>query len=319
MSKSVTAVAVLILVEKHRLRLDDPVEQHLPEFRGISVLEARAGEQPALRRPVRPPTVRDFLTHTSGVPHEIPAEVQARFSRPKSLAELVPIIANAPLLFDPGTDYRYSDMGYVVLGRLVEVASGQPFEEFVRRRIFSPLGMKDSFFVPPPDRRDRIASAYEIKDGRLEKASYYDISQMAWLTFPWPSFSMFSTACDLFAFYQMVLNGGSFGGKRILSRKTVKLMTSVQAERTKTRLSGTAYGFGWFVSREPQRALWPQTPGSYGHCGLLNTCAWVDPEWELIRVFLMQRVPEGPEVVLVNEERDIFMQTAQAAIIMAPN
>ena len=156
MAKPVTAVGIMLLQEDGRLALDDPVEKHLPEFRGISVSERREGEEErALKQPSRPITIRDLMTHTSGmlfelVPPDGDWKTWVQEWRKWTLAEYVTLCAQQPLQFDPGTKFQYSDEGFHSLGRIIEVASEQPYEKFIADRIFEPLGMKDSFFFPPP-------------------------------------------------------------------------------------------------------------------------------------------------------------------------
>ncbi len=173
MTKPVTAVGIMILLDKGRLALDDPVEKHLPEFKGISVSERREGkEEHELRPPSRAITLYDLLTHTSGVvPGRIPLgqrgpghESLLEFT----LAESVAYVAQFPLVSQPGTQYAYNNWGFSILGRIIEVVSGQPYEQFVEETILKPLGMVDSFFFVPSDRRERIATVCTLDDGELK-------------------------------------------------------------------------------------------------------------------------------------------------------
>ncbi|MFN2458550.1 MAG: serine hydrolase domain-containing protein, partial [Chitinophagaceae bacterium] len=259
-------------------------------------------------------TIKHLLSHTSGLPEEIPADVRKQFTKPvKSLADFVAMAAKVPLLFYPGTEYNYSDLGYYVLGRLIEVASGMSYEKFVSERLFKPLNMLDSYvLLPDSAKKYRIATAYEVKESKLQLSPYYDHSYMSWLTFPRPSWSMFSTASDLLSFYQMLLQGGNYRGKRILSAKSVTLMTSAQVKNILNR-PGFGYGLGVNISLAPTDTTSAVSFGSYGHGGLLGTRGWVDPEWNMIRIFLIQRLPTSPAEAFIGQERDVFMKLARSA------
>lgn len=327
MTKSVTAVGIMILLEEGRLNLSDPVEKHVPEFRGIAVTESRQGETARTKQPWRAPTIRDLLTHTSGVVNDtvdLPEALRERMRGTKSLAESVAVFAQQPLEFEPGAKFLYSDLGYATLGRIIEVVSDQPYEKFLKERIFEPLGMKDGSLLPPLEKLDRVASTYALKEGKLVKSEYYDISNLKdRLKIPRPSSSMFSTASDMFSFYQMMLNGGTHNGRRILSRASVEVMTHVHTgelvdtrRQTGTSVAGDKanYGLGWIVARDPGQTLRLTSIGSYGHGGLLGTHGWVDPKKDFVRVFLIQRAwfPAGS---VRWQERDVFMAMAAAAIV----
>lgn len=324
MTKSVTAVGIMILLEEGRLNLSDPVEKHVPEFRGIAVTESRQGETARTKQPWRAPTIRDLLTHTAGVVNDLPEALRERMRGTKSLADSVAVFAQQPLEFEPGAKFFYSDLGYATLGRIIEVVSDQPYEKFLKETIFEPLGMKDSSLLPPLEKLDRVASTYTLKEGKLVKSDYYDISNLKdRLKIPRPSSSMFSTASDMFSFYKMMLNGGRHNGRRILSRASVEVMTQVHTgelvdtrRQTGTSVAGEKanYGLGWIVARDPGQTLRLTSIGSYGHGGLLGTHGWVDPKKDLVRVFLIQRAwfPAGS---VRWQECDVFMAMAAAAIV----
>ena len=209
MTKSVTAVAIMILLEEGRLTLSDPVEKHLPEFRDQMMIDSRDGDRAlTLKKPSRPITIRDLLTHTSGMG----AEPKVGNRAMRTLAEMVSIYAR-PLEFEPGTKWLYSDPGFATLGRIVEVVADQPYEKFLEDRIFHRLGMNDSFFSPPPEKRGRIASMYRLEDGNLRKVDAELYPQGA--KFSGPGFGMHSTASDMAAFYQMMVNGGRSEERRV--------------------------------------------------------------------------------------------------------
>lgn len=328
MTKPVTAVGVMTLIEEGRLGLLDPVEKHLPEFRGISVVECREGrEGNVLRAPSRAITIYDLLTHTSGMLNELSPEdgdwrKWALAWRKWTLADEVAIFPQQPLEFDPGTKFQYSDAGFHTLGRIIEVVSEQPYENFIAETIFEPLGMKDSSFFLPPAKLGRIASPYSLVGGKLKKAEhrlFYREDRKN----PGPSWGMLATASDLLSFHQMMLNGGRHNGTRIVSRASVEAMTKAQTgdlEDLRWQAAGREpviadCGLGWVVARRPRSVLrmWlPASIGSYGHGGVSGTWGWVDPKKDLIGIFLIQLFP-GDDLPFRNpEELNAFMATAAA-------
>lgn len=315
MTKSFTAVAVMTLVDAGKLNLRDPVAKYIPEFAAIQLAEM-SDSGPKLRAPLRPPTIYDLLTHTSGLPNEPPRELAPPLFASKTLTEAAARVAPVSLKDDPGAAFSYSDLGYIVLGGVIEAASGTGFEQYLKQTILGPLGMKDSFLVFREDKVSRIASTYRLVDGKLQKSEYYDISRLTKLALARPSSSLFSTAADLLAFYQMMLNGGTYGGVRILSPAAVRLMTAahVAVGEMPTVYAGADYGLGWVVKTHPKSRHMYEAPGSYGHGGLLGTAAWVDPERQLIRIFLVSRAPNSPADT-VFDERQAFMTMAAAAVL----
>jgi CubicO group peptidase (beta-lactamase class C family) len=314
MTKPITAVGIMMLMEEGRLALSDPVQKHLPEFRGMWMLESREGDRAhTLRRPPRPITIRDLLTHTAGVTApEAGRDILVTFDR--TLAEAVTLYSQAPLEFEPGTKWAYSNAGIAVLGRIIEVVSGQPYERFIDGRILKPLGMKDSFFFPPAGKIDRIAMVYQIENGKLRRAGpeTYGGAPEAYrkgAKYPCPECGMFSTAADLQAFYQMMLNGGAYNGRRLLSRPTVELMTTVHTGSLRAGHSpGMGYGLAWAIVREPLGALELLSVGTYGHGGAFGTQGWVDPKLDMIRILMIGRTGDG------SEERNALFTIAGSAI-----
>ncbi len=314
MTKPVTAAGIMLLMEEGRLALSDPVEKYLPEFRGMWVLESREGHRRTLRRPSRSITIRDLLTHTSGVttPEAIRG-ILATFDR--TLAEAVALYSQSPLEFEPGTKWSYSNAGIATLGRIIEVVSDQPYERFIDERILKPLGMKDSFFFPPADKLDRIAMVYKFEDGKLRRAGSETLggapdNYRKGAKYPCPECGMFSTAADLQAFYQMMLNGGTYNGRRLLSRQTVELMTAVHTGDLPAGHSpGMGYGLAWAVVRDPLGALELLSVGTYGHGGAFGTQGWVDPKLDMVRVLLIGRSTSG------NDERNAFFTLAGSAVV----
>src|SRR5438132_10006115 len=161
MTKPVTATGIMLLMEEGKLSLGDPVEKHLPEFRGMWVIESQdAGKTRLLRRPARAITIRDLLTHTSGMSLNPPPGIgELHGALHNTLAEAVGFFSQQPLEFEPGSKWQYSNTGMATAGRIIEVLSGMPYEKFVEVRIFRSLGMKDSYIYPPPEKYDRIPLA----------------------------------------------------------------------------------------------------------------------------------------------------------------
>jgi CubicO group peptidase (beta-lactamase class C family) len=294
-AKPVTAIGVMILMEEGKLALGDPVGKYLPEFGA-----------PGKTQPV---TIRHLLTHTSGMPFNRPQEIEdITVRRDKTLSEVVAILSKQEPEFEPGTQFRYYSGGFAILGRIIEVVSGQPYEQFIAERVFGPLGMKDSFFFVPPEKRGRLASVYRTRDGKLERWEELEaFGRVA--KYPGPEFGMYSTASDLAALCQMMLDGGTFKGRRILSRLSVEAMTRNQTPGLKSALTQRpAYqGLGWGLSGSPEDDFPLTTPGSFGHNGAFGSIVWVDPKEKLIRIFLQHRFGPG-------SESDIFMAMAGASV-----
>ena len=321
MTKSVTAVGIMILVEEGRVALSDALEKYLPEFRGLSVMENHDSQgAPVLKPPSRSVTIYDLLTHTSGMAPGLTQELLADIRQEQTLAERPTLAAHMPLESQPGTKFSYSGIGYIVLGRVIEVASGQAYEKFIEERIFTPLGMRDSSLLPPLEKLDRVASTYERREAKLVKSDFYDITTYQTLRIPRPSSSMFSTASDLFAFYQMMLNGGEVNGRRILSPASVEVMTLCHTTELESLSpsfeTGTYYGLGWYVVCRPEGTQQLQSIGSFGHGGLLNTRGWVDPQKHLVTVFLTSHAPSAEEwqTVINHDEVHSFLALAAATI-----
>jgi CubicO group peptidase (beta-lactamase class C family) len=299
MTKPVTAVAAMMLVEEGRLALDDSLDKYLPEFRPV-------------RTERRPPTVRDLMTHTSGV--TAPRSVNIMSTMDMTLADAVTLYAQTPLEFEPGSRWAYSNPGIAVLGRIVEVVSRQPYERFVEERILQPLGMTDTFFFPPPGKTSRIALVYRNEDGKLRRGGPELLGGQPDLyrkgaKYPCPECGLFSTAHDVFAFHQMMLNGGSYGGRRLLSRASVEVMTVVHTGDLKAGFTpGLGWGLGFGVVRDPAGMTELLSLGSYGHGGAFGTEAFVDPMKDLIRILLLAR--EGNIGI---DERHQFFAIAGAA------
>lgn len=314
MTKPFTGAAILMLAEEGKLRLHDRVEDHLPEFRGQMVIVSEENGVRTLRKPSRPITIRDLMTHTSGLGPAAPGigDIMVRMDR--TLAEACLIYSQQPLLFEPGTRWMYSNTGLAVLGRIVEVRSGMSFEKFLETRIFQPLEMKDSHVFLPAEKRPRLAPVYTVKDGKLVKAGA-DILAGDPLKFregakySGPEHSLYSTAWDLAQFYQMMLNGGILNGKRLLSRASVAAMTQVHTGALAAGHNpGTGFGLTWEVTKDPAGTLTGQSIGTFGHGGAFGTYGWVDTDKKLVGVFLIQ-LTGRPQPM-----RDAFVTMTNAAV-----
>jgi CubicO group peptidase (beta-lactamase class C family) len=294
MTKPITAIAVLLLQDEHRLNVEDPVEKYLPEFRNQWLTQDKSSNTVTLVRPARPITLRDLLTHTSGLADAPSPRIDA------TLAELVMAYSQLPLRFPPGSKWEYCNSGINTLGRIVEVVSGQRIEMFFQHRILNPLAMQHTTFWPTPGQVRRLARTYKPgRDGtRLEEADIFfikgDLSDRR--RTPFPAGGLFSTAADMTRLYQMLLNGGTRNGKRIISRESVALMTRTQTGDIKTGFTdGMSWGFGFQVVKEPQGVTAMLSPGTFGHGGAYATQSWADPKRDRIYVLMIQRAgfPNG--------------------------
>lgn len=277
MSKPITGAALMILVDEGKVKIDDPVEKYLPEFKDIWLAAEKDKDHVLLKRPTTKITIKHCLSHTSGMPFGSSVEYPTREVLPLALS--VRSYTITPLNNEPGTKYEYSNAGINTAGRIIEVVSGMPYEEFLEKRLLKPLGMKDTTFVPNEEQVARLAVAYKpnpAKDGLVATT----ISQLRYplsdaSRHPVPGGGLFSTAADVSNFCRMVLAGGTFNGQRILSEESVKAMTSHQ-----TGDLPTSYGLGWSTSKT--------VGGTFGHGGALSTNMTIDPARKLIYVYLVQ-------------------------------
>jgi CubicO group peptidase (beta-lactamase class C family) len=313
MSKPITSVAVMMLYEEGKFQLNDPVAFYLPAFAkmqvGVEEKDPQTG-QPVLKTvpAKRPITIRDLLRHTSGLTYGVFGEtlVDKEYRKTKGVMDgnldaFVTKLARLPLLYEPGTRWNYS-LSTDVLGRLVEVLSGKSFEQFLQERIFVPLDMRDTGFHVPAGKKDRLAKLYiKTKEGNLEPAAICANWQECLDKFPSgalsylepPSFQsggggLVSTAQDYLRFCQMLLNQGQYNGKRLLSRKTVQLMSSDNLSTIPEVAPGVGFGLGFAVSKAPGAAGMIGTPGEYNWGGAAGTKFWIDPQEELIGIFMIQ-------------------------------
>jgi len=308
MSKPITAVAVMMLVEEGKIRLRDPVSTFIPEFKEMKVAVARqTASPPAQGQSAREPefyvvpanrevTIQDMLTHTSGLVSGGLGARQASKLAPRgpnaTLAEYIPRLASVPLDFQPGSQWAYSGTAAPdTLGRVVEVVTGMTYEQFLQKRLFEPLGMKDTFFYPPDDKRPRLVTLYSRSPQGLQKSPNQD--GFSTKTFFSGGAGLMSTAEDYLQFAQMLLNGGELNGKRLLSPRTVELMASNHVgDMFSGKLGrpdkGMGFGFLMQVVLDPVASGFRLATGSYGWDGAYGTLVWVDPKDKMVRIIMMQ-------------------------------
>jgi CubicO group peptidase (beta-lactamase class C family) len=313
MTKPIVALAAIMLAEEGRLSIGDLVEKHLPEFRGQWVRESQDSGAMTLRRPARPVTLRDLMTHTSGMSLNPPEGIkELHGALHKSLTEVVLVESQQPLEFDPGTKWQYSNNGIAALARVVEVVSGMPFEKFLDARIFQPLGMKDTYIFPPKDKHHRMPTAYILKDGKPVKYTADPLGEGAMkfrvgAKYSLPEGGLYSTVSDLYLLYQMMLNKGQINGVRLLSPASVEVMARVHTGDLATSQPGAGWGLGWFVIKENAGAQSLLSPGSFGHGGRYGTYCFIDPKKDLIGIFMIHR--DGG-----SDERQAFVAMAESAV-----
>lgn len=303
MSKPITTVAAMILYEEGHFQLSDPVSKYLPEFKNVKVLN----EKGELEDQKRPFTIQMLMTHTAGLTYGVfgnsPVDQQYRQAgilQNKDLAEMVTRLGNIPLQYQPGTRWHYS-VSVDVLGRLVEVVSGQPLDVFLKERIFDPLGMKDTFFEVPADKLHRFGTNHRY-DPRTQKLVVIDEPASSPfannVTFFSGGGGLLSTAEDYMRFSQMMLNGGELNGTRILSRKTVDYMTrnhldgifaDFAGEGGQSR-PGTGFGLGFGVIVDPPATGVISSDGEYNWGGAAGTVFWIDPVEELVAIVMIQHM-----------------------------
>jgi CubicO group peptidase (beta-lactamase class C family) len=311
MTKPITSTAVMMLYEEGKFLLDDPVSMYLPEFKNAKVFVKPASGDPYSIPATKEITIRDLLRHTSGITYQWQEELGPIYEKANvasgllqydgTIGDSVERLAALPLLFNPGEKFEYS-LGIDVLGRLVEVVSGKPLDEFFRTRIFEPIGMKDTYFFPPDSKLSRLATPYtyypdkglnRFPDTPIREGSFVYSGDYA-SRGPKKLFSggagLVSTAMDYARFCQMMLDEGKVGNTRLLSRKTVELMTHDQLGKISTDM-GFGLGFGIEGVKEPLSEL--GSVGSFNWGGFFYTGFSVDPKEQMIVVFMAQLHPTG--------------------------
>jgi CubicO group peptidase (beta-lactamase class C family) len=286
MTKPVTGVAILMLQDEGKLKVSDPVAKYIPEFANLKTPSGKAANL----------TITQIMTHTSGL-GEAPA---AEAKNAKTLADLVPMWLAAPMQFEPGSKWNYCQSGINAGARIVETVSGMTFDQFLQKRVFDPLGMKDTTFYPTDEQRKRLVTAYaKNAEGALEavppRADFGAKGRP-----PQGNGGLFSTGPDYARFCQMLLNGGSCGGKKYMSAEAMKFLDSPQTGDLATgffqgdaygnRGKNYAWGIGTCILKEPHEGVAEMlSPGTFGHGGAWGTQAWIDPVKGVAYVLMVQR------------------------------
>jgi CubicO group peptidase (beta-lactamase class C family) len=336
MTKPVTSLAVMMLYEEGHFLLDDPVSKFIPELANPQALTARGGkiEAVAIRTEI---TIQHLLTHTSGISYRFLGDSGPRAALAQryrdagisdglsqtegEIAELSKRLGTVPLLFEPGSEYQYG-LSVDVLGHLVEVVSGMTLAAFFDQRIFEPLGMRDTHFFLDDADAERLASVYipaagggirELQDNETVEEGYLVYSASYPFNGPRTYYSggagLTSTVSDYVRLLQMFLNGGELDGVRLLSPKTVEMMTRNGIGELSVG-PGRKFGLGFAIVDDPGRAGDPSSPGTYYWGGFFNTRFFVDPSEDLIGIFMSQRYPRD-----AGRLRDRFISVAYQAII----
>ncbi len=301
MTKPITATAVLMMQEEGKLSVDDPVSKYLPELGDLKTADGKPAKI----------TLRHLLTHTSGMPEATTAQYRSAHT----LSDVIPFYVGKPLQFEPGSKWQYCQSGIISLGRIVEIVSGQSFPDFLQKRIFDPLGMKDTGFYLNSEQLARLARSYRLTNSTLEgePMELGGRSPTDHARYPAPNGGLFSTASDYGRFCRMILNQGTLDGKKYLTPESVKLMTSVQTGDLKTGFTdGNGWGLGWCVVRQPQGITGMLSAGSYGHGGAYGTQAWIDPVKQVAYILMIQRAnfPNSD----ASEVRRAFQTAAASAL-----
>ncbi|MEO0981889.1 MAG: serine hydrolase domain-containing protein [Pseudomonadota bacterium] len=333
MTKPITSVAAMMLFEEGALRLEHEVSRYIPAFKDAKVFDGGTADNPKLRAPDREIQIRDLFTHTSGVTYGFlfQHESDAIYRREKigqpheTLEQMCDRIAGLPLAFSPGEKWNYGH-SIDVLGRIVEVVSGQSLDDFFRDRIFGPLGMIDTDFFVPEDKLDRLMACYrrDPQSGEISLADGAGAASKLYTERPTllnAGGGLASTMGDYYRFCLMLLRGGELDGVRILSPKTLEFMIQNHLPGGKTikdmgdktfseaRMEGNGFGLGWSTITDVVDSMQPGSVGTYSWGGLASTFFWIDPEEELIAIQMTQLMPSGAYPI-----RPQFQQLVYAAI-----
>ncbi len=291
MTKPIVAIGVMQLVDAGKVKVDDPVAKYLPEFQGQLLVTKREGSQVTAQPPERPITVRDLLTHTSGMPGGYPSGYSNLYmDRQLTLAEATLLQSQRPLDFAPGSKWSYCNAGIDTLGRIIEVASGESFQDYLQKHVFAPLGMNDTTFFPSPEQLKRLARLYDFKDGKLVAQTYSLLGPTAHAKHPIPAGGLYSTAADLSKLYAFLLQGAQSKDLTLVSKDSLQAMTAVQTGDLVCGFTpGMGFGYGFAVVRKPEGVHSMMSAGTYGHGGAFGTQGWCDPHQDLFVVLLIQR------------------------------
>jgi CubicO group peptidase (beta-lactamase class C family) len=295
MTKPITSVAIMMLVEEGKLRLDDRADKFIPEFKDLKVYKGGTVDRPILEAPVRPMTIKHLLTHTAGLSYGWGNDnVSALYQKAKvfdvaSLQEFIERLAKLPLTASPGDKYEYS-VAIDVLGHIVHKVSGQPFDQFVQQRILDPLKMADTHFTLPDAKRPRLAKIYSLRQGKLTAQPGLSTKGV-----PFGGMGLYSTIGDYARFAQMLANSGQLDGERLLSRKTVDLMMMNHLTMLNPPVrdgdGSEGFGLGGSVRIAPEKSGRPGTVGLFGWDGAASTRFRVDRQENLVYLLFTQWMP----------------------------
>lgn len=318
MTKPTVSVAVMMLVEEGKIQINDPVSRFIPEFKNTKVGIEKPGPDGNpiidLTPPARPITIQDLLRHTAGLIYGSRGDSlinkayrDAKIGdRTVNTEEFARRVAALPLRFSPGTRWEYG-VSTDILGRVVEVVSGLSLGAFLEERIFKPLGMIDTAFHLPPEKLARAAQPAQPTDGR-RMTPRFDVSQKA--AFESGGGGLVSSSEDYLRFTVMLLNGGTYNGKRLLGKQTVDFMTADHVGAAPGRPPGLGFGLGFEVRKNEGMAALPGSTGEYGWAGNAGTLFWIDPKHKLIALYMVQ-VNDDDRIMLRNQ----FRTMVQAAIV----
>lgn len=318
MTKPITSVATMMLLEEGKLQISDPVGRHIPELAnlklGVEKPDGNGKMKLELAEPPRQPTVQDLLRHTSGFTYGTRGDslVKAQYrekqigNRDRSNAELVAQLGTIPLMYAPGSRWEYG-VSTDVLGRLVEVVSGRTLGEFFQTRIFQKLGMRDTAFSIGPDKMARAAQPAQTPGGP-PMTPRFDVAKKA--AYESGGGGLVGTALDYLRFCAMLMDGGEFNGQRLLGKKTVEFMTADHLGTIPYDEPGLGFGLGFQVRKTTGIARLAGSVGEYGWAGNAGTIFWIDPAEQLVAIYMIQ-VSDGERVALRNQ----FRSMVQAAII----
>ncbi|MYA16144.1 MAG: beta-lactamase family protein [Gammaproteobacteria bacterium] len=296
-TKPILGVAAMMVIEEGLVSPSDPVEKYIPEFKGIkvAVFDEKADEKTTAKKGFekapryrlvdadRPVTIHDLLTHTSGISGRAPGRTREIQHEGDTLATWIPVVAEGPLSFQPGTRWGYGG-GLDVVARVIEIVSGMPFNEFVQERIFDPLDMKDTHWIVPEDKLHRMLIFVEGKAGT--PTTYFSGSA-----------GLVSTARDYLHFEQMLVNKGELFGNRLLKPESVEMMSTDQAGDLYANASkggaGVAFGYTVGITVDPELAKTGRSAGAFGWGGAAGTVSWTDPEERLAVSIMVQQPTQG--------------------------
>lgn len=327
-TKAITSVGIMMLIEEGKLNLDDPVSKFIPEFKNPRVLLSyNAADTTYTTVPARKEiTIRELLTHTSGIGYAQIGSPQMTAIYAKAgvvggigvdnilLGDKIKVLGGLPLFHQPGEKWTYG-LNTDVLGYVIEVVSGKNLDQFFRQRIFEPLGMKDTYFYLPPAKRSRLAQLYtEDENGRVIKPPHVvNINGNFYPDFPAREGTYFSgggglssTAYDYGIFMQMLLNGGTYNGKRLLSESSIRQMTTNQVGDL---WAEKKFGLGFELATEESKNLTPLSPGSFYWGGMFSSSYWIDPKEKIIAQLYLQQYPQSHR-----EVHDRFKTLVYAAL-----